>query len=123
MRRAISVAFLCFGVACLFTYRFAHRSFIAQLQIVETQDAIGAIACTIGATYSDRAFEKGEIAREGKKRFAWLRVRDREVIDEWGSPIQIELTKERLVIRSAGPDGKMNTSDDLIYDAEIRRRE
>jgi len=35
--------------------------------------------------------------------------------DLWGTPFQFETTNDILSIRSAGPDKKLFTSDDLVY--------
>jgi len=38
----------------------------------------------------------------------------RELIDSWGNSIAYAITNETFVIRSSGPDGKMQTADDLV---------
>jgi hypothetical protein len=41
--------------------------------------------------------------------------KDGEIIDEWGRPLQIKRPeKTKLEIRSAGPDGKFMTPDDIV---------
>ncbi len=41
--------------------------------------------------------------------------KDAQVIDEWGRPLQIKRPeKARLEIRSAGPDGRFGTQDDIV---------
>lgn len=42
--------------------------------------------------------------------------------DGWGNPLRYELDGERYVIRSAGPDGRFSTDDDILPTMMGRRR-
>lgn len=42
-------------------------------------------------------------------------LKDRDRTDSWGNPFQIKkLSKFKIEVRSAGPDGQMGTEDDLF---------
>ena len=50
---------------------------------------------------------------ETETRGALLKERDRN--DSWGNPFQLKkLSKFKIEVRSAGPDGQMGTEDDLF---------
>ena len=44
-----------------------------------------------------------------------------DIEDGWGNPLQYEVDGARFVVRSAGPDGKFGTEDDIPPSKEIKR--
>ena len=43
-----------------------------------------------------------------------LKISKDKLVDKWGNPIQYQLEGKHYTLRSAGPDKKLNTSDDLV---------
>ncbi|MFQ5600600.1 MAG: hypothetical protein ACE5G2_08600 [Candidatus Krumholzibacteriia bacterium] len=48
-----------------------------------------------------------ELVREGLLQKA-------DLVDEWGRSLQVEANRRGIVIRSAGPDGRLHTKDDWV---------
>ena len=40
-------------------------------------------------------------------------LKSNDVIDAWGNPFEYKVDGKKYTIRSAGPDGQMNTEDDI----------
>lgn len=44
----------------------------------------------------------------------WHQIMDKEISpDPWGNPYQYKVSGQKVEIRSAGPDGQMNSEDDI----------
>jgi len=44
------------------------------------------------------------------------KYRDGTIIDAWGTPAQVRVDPAKILLRSAGPDRRFDTGDDLRVD-------
>jgi len=49
---------------------------------------------------------------------ATARLADAKLVDPWGNPLRVDWSPRSMVMRSAGPDGKLYTSDDVVENLE-----
>jgi hypothetical protein len=89
-----------------------------QVKIMKTLDTAGKILVTLDQTLPSESSPTYDVVSETKKRFPSVRVKNNRLIDDWGAPIDLSVAEVehnfQIVIRSAGPDGVMQTADDVI---------
>jgi hypothetical protein len=97
-----------------------YRIVITQVRRAKTYDTMGALFVAFGHLDPASPITAERVLKEMKRRFPEIKVIDTSVLDEWQHPIKIEIRGGEMRLRSAGPDGVMNTSDDLTQSATMR---
>jgi hypothetical protein len=102
---------------------YAHAAEKTKLTVPDTPQGRQTLAALRGAAlnvdeWRERGNDVGTVSLE--RLLVDLNKSEEEFLDGWGNPVRVSPTPDAFMVTSPGPDGVLDTADDIRFEPEVR---